>query len=260
MLKTFLISCICLIAWPLLAKGVSVSLDVNDLKISTSNIDYPEGVLNRELKSGLPNTIDFLIRLSQNGTQVTQQVKRFSVVYDLWDEFYLIQEIGSEKIADVRIDSDIGLKNVLSSLDIIVPYQPNSFAPDIPIVVSTQIFFNPVQSQRIKKIQNWIRTSKGFDKIDNEDELNSHSPSQLNSNPSSIHSLGGATQQAVSNNTAPSSLNQVNAARPSSGPRFKKLFDKILEQHLSEDSIAAQWKSAPQIATFSIKDIQNESH
>jgi hypothetical protein len=121
MLKTFLISCICLIAWPLLAKGVSVSLDVNDLKISTSNIDYPEGVLNRELKSGLPNTIDFLIRLSQNGTQITQQVKRFSVVYDLWDEFYLIQEIGSEKNADVRIDSDIGLKNVLSSLDNLNP-------------------------------------------------------------------------------------------------------------------------------------------
>jgi len=259
MLKTFLISCVCLIAWPLSATGVSVSLQVNKLKISSSNIDYPEKILNRELKSGLPNTIDLLIILSQNGTRMTQKIKRFSVVYDLWDEFYIFQELGSDNGPDVRVNSDMALKNVLSSLDIVVPYHPNSFDPEIPIVVTAQIFFNPVQSQRIKKIQNWIRTSKGFDDIDNEAELNSHSASQLNSNPSTINSVGRTGQQSIGADTAIGSLSQVSAARPSSGPRFKKLFDKILEQHLSEDSIAAQWKSAPQIATFSIKDIHNES-
>lgn len=245
-----------------MADNVRVKLNKDTLIISTSNINYPQDILNIELRSGLPNTIDLLIILSQNGIQLTQKIKRFSVTYDLWDEFYLIKELGSNKNNDVRVDSDKALKKALSSFDIFMPYDSKLFDPEIPIAVSAQILFNPVQSQRVKKIQNWIRTSKGFDKFNNEDELNSDSSSQSNTSPSAINSVGRAGQQALASNTEIGSLSRLNAAssNPSSGPRFKKLFDKILEQNLSEDSIAAQWRSKPQTTIFAIKDEQNESH
>jgi hypothetical protein len=239
-----------------MAQSVSVKLDVDKLKISASNINYPQDILNIELKSGLPNTIDLLIILSQDGTPVVQKIKRFSVTYDLWDEFYLIQELGKDKRNDIHVDNDKALKNALSSFDIIMPYSPELFNSKVPIVVTAQIFFNPVHSQKIKKIQNWIRTSKGFNRVEDD----SDSPPQPNQRAFTKSSLGRTNQRAIISETEIGSLNQPNAASISSGPRFEKLFDKILEQHLSESSIAAQWRSTPKIATFSIKDIQNESH
>lgn len=262
MLKTFLMSWVFLLAWASMAQSVSVELDEEKLQISTSNINYPPDILNIELKSGLPNTIELLIILSQEGSPLIQKIKHFSVIYDLWDEFYLIHELGTDTSTDMRVDSDKALKKVLSSLDIVIPYDPKLFDPQIPITVSAQIFFNPVQSQRVKKIQNWIRSSKGFDKFSNEDELKSDSSSPSNTSSSANNSAGRASQQTLGINTAVISLSPLSTAgsNPSSGPRFKKLFDKILEQHLSEDSIAAQWRSAPHTTKFAIKDIQNESY
>ena len=234
---------------PVSAANVSLYFADKNLNVKVDNIHYPKELLMREMKSGLPNVLDMMIKLmGSDGLEFNVQ-QRYIITYDLWDEHYSVSVIEPNAKHSKIIKTDAELLLWLSSIQLNGLGIQQVLLNKDEFKLSFQTFFNPVKSDRIKRIQSWIRTSKGYDVP--EDELNSNSirSSQVTNNQLN---LVRENNSILANNTL------GNKALVSSGPRFQKLFDKILEDHMSQDAVAAQWKSKRFVKTFTTEKLVRE--
>lgn len=238
-------------ARPLLAANLALYLVDKKLSVKVANIQYPKAILMREMKSGLPNVLDMMVRLTgSDGLETSDQV-RYIITYDLWDEHYLVTAFKLDSQQRKTIETDANLLHWLSSVRLNGLDTEQVLRNKGELKLSFQTFFNPVQSDRINKIQNWIRTSKGYDvsvKDASDDAITSTQAASKHANLASKHTNLASASNHTSGRRAP----------VSSGPRFQKLFDKILEDHMNQDAVAAQWKSERLIKTFTLESLLRE--
>ena len=225
-----------IIAPQLFAEELQVSIVDDRLNLVVKEILYPEKELLLELKNGLPNELEFFLTLSQSQNVFYQHSVRYKITYDLWDEHFIVH--NSHKGTQQTVKTDQALFNFLSRISISDLYNLPEAKKNSPFNISYRLFFNPVKSEKIKKIQQWMRTSKGYS-----------STSDSTVKPPSVYTR--ANQGITSGGQNPSFGGSLN----SSGPRFQKLFDKILEEYMSDDAIAAQWKSKSKSHVIDLKEL-----
>jgi hypothetical protein len=228
-----------------LASEINLTLSNGRLSATIKGVKFPVGEVLQEMKSGLPNRVNLIVSLDDKNSNLHRRSISYFVTYDLWDENYQIISSTHQSHNQNKIKGDSQLIEFLSNYEL-----PNLLLVSDQKLTGTmtltyRLIFNPVDNERVAKIKNWIQTSQGFEVQVNNDVY-----------------VGGANipRLGVGSGTA---INEGNSARTnnsliSSGPRFQKLFDKILEQNMSEDTIAAQWKSQLFVETFSLATVKNE--
>ena len=238
--------------------SAEMSIDFNNKNLSANirNINLPVNLLLLELKSGLPNYVNLIVIVGNERESIYQYSLSLIVTYDLWDEHYMVNRFDPTGHKKVNIKGDQELLVYLANHQLRNFVDLSKITNTKVLTLSYRILFNPVKAERIKKIKNWIRTSNGFDELDEED----NDSGELNSSVL-------ASRRSTNTNSNRPPITDANGNRldfsggtpsVSSGPRFQKLFDKILEQNMSGDSVAADWKSEVVSKTFSLTELINE--
>ncbi|TQV89672.1 hypothetical protein [Aliikangiella coralliicola] len=235
-----------------IVSGQNIKLKLTETKLTSYllEIEYPERLVYQELKSGLPNMIDFIIKLKDETSQISRQKFSLIITYDLWDEHYSISRLDSGSLTQQLVKDENELKNAISNIAFADFYtfgkRPSTDAQlNKEYSISIQVLFNPVRAERVKKILNWIRTSNGYDEVNEQSEFTLASRQSAASKPPSnpVNIIAGDSHKRTVN---------------SGGPRFQKLFDKILEQQMSDDQTSAQWKSQVITQSFTLKSLARE--
>lgn len=220
-----------------MAMTVSPTIDNGQLSVTVAQLQYPKAKLGKALKSGLPNNISLWLSLTHNGKQIQAVHLNHQITFDLWDEVYLLQSRSSTGVQSSHsVKSLEQLLQMLSSMTIDNIMPERAIATSNGYQLKAQVIVNPVQIERIKKIQAWIASSNGYSK------------------PAGNLTQRAATISNVTANVAAKvDVGASSAGVTSSGPRFQKLFDKILEQYAQSDEIPALWHSQPIIADVKLR-------
>lgn len=205
--------------WQVQATQLQSDIEGNSVNVMVKDIDYPAQFVEKELDSGLPNTINIFVTMMSGSEVVYGFSVNYHVVYDLWDEVYVLKQQTSK---GVNLTKTFRSKSLLLSymqrFEQKAFYLVDDLAKHKALMLTAQVVVNPVETERIKKIQAWIANSKGFEaKLDSNNKL-----------------------QVVSN--SPTGSVAARAAT-GSGPRFQKLFDNILAQYMNSDELPALWRS-----------------
>ena len=206
---------------------LSTHLNEQEMIISVRDINYPEQLLHKQLNSGLPNNISLLLSLKQNDNIISMLKYNYQITYDLWDEVYLVVEssIYNNSISKL-INNETELMNQLNQLNFSSREFYVKLQPKEQYQVTLQVLVNPVTAQRINKIRTWIANSQGHTLDLEQNQQNKPPPVTV--------------QPIVTKLTNPQ--NRVSSTR-SGRPRFQKLFDQLLEQHLASAQMPALWRS-----------------
>ncbi len=181
-----------------------------DLSVKLANISYPNEMLAKELKSGLPSTIDILLVLSDSSGEIGVELIQYGIVYDLWDENFSVHTVQGGKETVVSVDS---LEELLGQLR--SPIVKNAFNVTGSLTrerywVSAKVTLNAISKERIDRIKSWIERNRMV--------------------RSGIGQVGGASGISTS------------VTKSRGGPTFRKLFDRILEKYMENDE-SALWRS-----------------
>ena len=227
------------------ATDISVSIDNHVISANILNINYNRNVMQEELKSGLPNELDVVLKMSSQNTVFHRYSLSFVITYDLWDEQYIVKRLDSKSSTRRVFSDENALFAYLENIEITGLYKFSNLSGNSPFLLTYRSFFNTVKSERIKRIRNWIRTSNGYKELESDDEQ-----------VTPIHSRPIAGSVAIQHGIG--AITKIQSPVTSSAPRFQKLFDKILEEHMSEESISAQWKSKPYSKIFYLERLSIE--
>lgn len=225
------------------AQALTLTTDIKDHQLHTQLIDirYPARFIDKELNSGLPNTITYWATLNQGNERLSSLQTQWQITYDLWDEIYLLSIMRSDGYQqDIQIKTLQALKDKLNRLNIGPLLNTAELTNNQRYQIKAQVIVNPVKSERIKKIQNWLATSKGFTP---NSETTKHSTSLMRD---TVNTIDGEKTPLAS-------------GVRSSGPRFKKLFDQILEQYMDSDEIPALWRSQVVTLKFTKEQLSDEN-
>ncbi|MCJ8268921.1 MAG: hypothetical protein MJK04_05900, partial [Psychrosphaera sp.] len=185
----------------------------------------------KELDSGLPNTISLILSLSENNQPRHALTVNIQVLYDLWDEVYIVKQLSSDGVFNKRVfKTKIALVTWLGKMEQRV-IAVDQLKPNARHQINARVIVNPVKTERIKKIQAWIASSNGFTHRENRQRSNSSYVGSRSSRASGVSSSGVAA----------------------SGPRFQKLFDQILEQYMNTEQIPALWRSKQGVIDVDLK-------
>lgn len=224
--------------------AIELSADVfeQQIKMQVTNINYPEQVLVKQLNSGLTNNISTLLSLQQDNKTVFATKINYKITYDLWDEVYqlVITNSFGEPVSKV-IDNKEQLLIMLNQLDFSSHEAFMQLQPQKRYQVKVQILVNPVASERINKIRAWIATSQGYSLDPEQSQHNKAAP---------------VTQKFIGNLGA--NDQGISVIRSSARPRFQKLFDQLLEQHLASADTPALWRSDVASINISLVSSINE--
>lgn len=238
---------------------MQASIINNSLSLTIRDIDYPSRLLQQELTSGLPNKIDVLVEVKNGENSLLGFVKNYTIIYDLWDEQFNVTE-SSGHLDSFKLSSTKTINDMLSTLVINDILSLDRLDSSRKYLISAQVAFNPVREERIQKIKEWTATSKGFtvdpDTVESQSKLLA-----ANGNSASDRSNAIITGGAIGPGESPTSAIGSNTGvvtEPSSGPRFQKLFDRILDQYLDSEDVVAQWRSKKIEKTFTVDELNAE--
>lgn len=224
--------------------AIELSTDISEqkIKMQVSNINYPEEILAKQLNSGLPNNISALFSLQQANETVFVAKINYQITYDLWDEVYqlVISNSFDEPVSKV-INSKALLMSMLNQINFTSHEAFMQLQPKKHYEVKVKILVNPVASERINKIRAWIATSQGYSVDPEKSQLNKPAPV----------SRGSINNQGIND---PSIHFTTSSARP----RFQKLFDQLLEQHIAATDTPALWQSDVASINISLAIKSNE--
>lgn len=178
--------------------------------ISIVDMPLPNKLLDKELTSGLPNNVSLIIKIYRKDKLLAQTRVNSKVIYDLWDEVFIVETLAPPSISVTRFTNKTRLLTSLKEINLSqVLHNKGISVPASELSISLQVIYNPVDKERIKKVQQWIRDNNGYGQLQNERLKKDNLPPNHSGN----------------------------------GLRFKKLFDKIIDDYIPEEGFSAQWKS-----------------
>lgn len=230
---------------------LNVRIKDTELSLSVSDINYPEHLLEKELKSGLPNDISLLVAINQDGKKVFVTRLNYQITYDLWDEIYQVRTTSSTiKSATQAAKPHHELVTLITQIRLSSKDAVRHLQTDAKYQVTAQVLVNPVKKERIDKIRNWIAESQGYVPVPEEQQGTRYAERSASAPQRSAPQ--GANAAAIINPGAGG--DRVAANRP----RFQKLFDQILEQYMDEDEVPALWHSELLTHTIQLKRKKSE--
>ncbi|MFT5759340.1 MAG: hypothetical protein ACI9LM_004098 [Alteromonadaceae bacterium] len=224
------------------AINLNVKNHAGQLTATITDINYPQSILKKELNSGLQNNISIFITFSQNDMNIFNCHLSFQITYDLWDENYVVIINRNSGVQVTRIINSSS--EVLAFLNTIRVNCGDKSSKNETYILQAKVLVNPVKAKRIKKIKNWIATSKGYtagsDKLGNT-PINEEQPNNTNRNEG--------------RNTGTMNFYSQASARP----RFEKLFDKILQQYSGPNDIPSLWSSEVATLLVDLETLKDEN-
>lgn len=192
------------------ATHIESRVDNQGQYFSVVDLPLPEKLLNKEMTSGLPNNVSVIVKLYHQQKLITQTRVNTKIIYDLWDEVFIVETFNPPSLLVNRYAKKSNLMAELREFNLSALLSNNEInIPANKLTATVQVIYNPVDKERIKRVQQWIRENNGY--------------SQLN------------TEQFQKDNLPPNNSGN--------GLRFKKLFDKIIDDYIPEEGFSAQWKS-----------------
>ena len=120
------------------------------------------------LSSGFPTRIVLHVLVYQKGSDVpvAAQLIRKRVVYDLWDETYLLEVNGPAGKRQTRYESRVHLLRELTQLDRhpVAKLKNIGIGPHYFLAVVAQL--NPVEEARMAEMRRWLTKSSSESKLD----------------------------------------------------------------------------------------------
>ncbi len=120
------------------------------------------------LSSGFPTRVVLHLLVYQKGsdTPVAAQRIRRRVVYDLWDETYLLEVTGPHGTQQKRFSSRVELLRELTQLrkHPIAKLSGIGFGPHYVFALVAQL--NPVEEERMAEMRRWLTKSSGESSLD----------------------------------------------------------------------------------------------
>ena len=134
--------------------------------LSIVDMPLPEQLLNKELTSGLPNNISVIVKLYHKQKLVAQSRVNSKVIYDLWDEVFIVETFNPPSLTVNRYSNkahlmanlrEFNLTNVINNNELKIPAKE--------LTTTVQVIYNPVDKERIKRVQQWIRDNNGYTQL-----------------------------------------------------------------------------------------------
>jgi hypothetical protein len=201
---------------------------------SITRIEYPANQLKKELISGLPVRVSVTVSLFRDKTVVVKKGIIITVTYDLWDELFNLEMISNTEVIKKVFKSIELLINDLNNIKVKKIKSLGELDLHANYVLEGTVVLNPVKKEKIKQIQKMVaETGTTYRNIDTNNRFSS-----------------------------PIGYGENDGDFLSTGPRFKKLFDKLFEQYTNEDEEIGLWKtsgsSSPFTREFITGDIPSE--
>lgn len=190
--------------------GEHVSVELKHLKLPRK--------LNKELSSGLTTRMLFQLSLQQGGDVLSAKTYRLSVLYDLWEETFHVEELTGSSSRTWLLNSKKEVLELLGSPQFDKVFSTSGLRSDKKLNVKAQVLLNPVGRQKMEEIQKWVQKNTVLNPI----------------NPT--------TGRAV-------------RANPRRGDT---IFNAIFEQFARGHSVASDWKASATSKPFQILELKNE--
>jgi hypothetical protein len=122
----------------------------------------------RDLSSGFPTTVvlrTYVYRKRQE-LPVSLQVVSLRVVYDLWDEVYLVRIDGPEGRENLRLESRLEVLRVMTQLRRfpVAPLKRVRIGPHYFLAMVAEL--NPVEEERLAEMRRWLTKSTSETHLD----------------------------------------------------------------------------------------------
>lgn len=139
-----------------------------ELTVNTSFTEIFDPEDYADLSSGFPTRVVLHIVVYRKGSElpVAVQVIRKRVVYDLWDETYLLEISGPKGTRRSRIDSRVALLRELTQLrrHPVAKLSAIGVGPHYVLAVVAQL--NPVEEERMAEMRRWLTKSSSESSLD----------------------------------------------------------------------------------------------
>lgn len=120
------------------------------------------------LSSGVPTRIVLHILVYQKGTNVpvAMHAVQKRVVYDLWDEVYVVEVVDPSGKREMRIDNRVELLRELTQLEKypVAKLDRIDAGPHYVLAIVAQL--NPVEEERMAEMRRWLTQSSSESKLD----------------------------------------------------------------------------------------------
>jgi len=120
------------------------------------------------LSSGFPTRIVIHLVVYQQGSDIPVAIERIRrrVVYDLWDETYVLEVTGSKGVYQKRFESRVQLLRELTQLrrQPVAKLSKVGVGPHYILAVVAQL--NPVEEERMAEMRRWLTKSSSDSSLD----------------------------------------------------------------------------------------------
>jgi len=234
------------------AQSIEISARIADNKliVIVDDIKYPNSIIDKELRSGLPNDISLILSINQQEKKIIAIRQNYQITYDLWDEIYTVK-ITKNTVANStrRLKSHAELMAFINRIELNSKEAFAQLKTGMTYQLRGQVMINPVETERIDKIRAWIASSQGHaidPKAEKHAVVSLSSPSSVHSSPTNLDAKTIINQGKM--------LENIGSARP----RFQKLFDQILEQYITSDQVPALWHSQVSTQRVNLTSLRSE--
>ena len=208
--------------------------------------EVPKNIFTKEIDSGLPNVFHIYLVFENRENIIGVETMEYSVTYDLWDEKYIVQIGNSIEKKTVTVGEKSGLFKLMSSVPDKSVVSIISGLSKGELLVKLRIAYNPVSKEKIEKIKSWVDGQE--------------TRSDINRGVIQDPAVrGDAETGEVSVNINTNVNVNVGIQVSSNGPRFRGLFDRILEQRIEETQSLAQWVGKTKTIVINIPGQDNEN-
>jgi len=228
------------------AINLTIKSQPKQLTAVITDINYPQSMLKKELNSGLQSHISVYINFTQNEKNLLTCHQSFQITYDLWDEHYVVTIEKNSDIQQTKIIKNAAeILLLLNTINVSCDEVLSKLSNNQKYLLQAKVLINPVNVKRIKKIKNWIATSKGHtadsDKVDD-------FSTTVNKAPVQMANLNNGL------NIKPTDFDSGASARP----RFEKLFEQILQQYSGPNNVASLWSSKVATKLLHLESVNDE--
>lgn len=140
----------------------------SQLTVSTSFTDILDPDDYAALSSGFPTRIVLHIVVYQRGSDIPVAIQRIRrrVVYDLWDETYLLEVTGPKGTKQTRFASRVQLLRELTQLrgHPVAELSKVGIGPHYVLALVAQL--NPVEEERMAEMRRWLTKSSSDSNLD----------------------------------------------------------------------------------------------
>lgn len=140
----------------------------DSLAVSTTFTELFDSNAYRNLSSGFPTTVVLRLYVYRKGQElpVNLQVVSLRVIYDLWEEVYILRTDGPSGRKKQRLTSRVEVLRKLTQLQkqVVAPLASIDVGPHHFLALSAEL--NPVEEEMLAEMRRWLTKSTNESRLD----------------------------------------------------------------------------------------------